>query len=29
MGDDTHVPNIGGMVHELTELLCCEVDHFA
>ena len=28
MGNDTHVANVGGVVHEFTELLSCKVDHF-
>jgi hypothetical protein len=27
MGNDTHVADICGMVHQLPELLCREVDH--
>jgi hypothetical protein len=27
MSDDTHVPDVCRMVHQLAELLCREVDH--
>jgi len=27
MGNDTHVANVGGVVHQFTELLSCKIDH--
>ena len=27
MGNDTHVSDVGWMVHEFTELFSCKVDH--
>jgi hypothetical protein len=27
MGNDTHVADVGWMIHEFTELFSCKVDH--
>lgn len=27
MSNDTHIANVGGVVHQFTELLSCKVDH--